>query len=298
MLKTYIVSFLCKCAGGTKFIILNFQGALFLFFAGRLEEIKGNIREVELKSITISRWHLDVIWSIQIWKAYFLSLLTWYFVLGRRSFVLKSASMCSQNGNSSTTSVTGNSCGAMREHSAIFYCLICYVCIGITTTAYSAVRTACIYVWMIRAYVLLISFRQDWLLAMKYAEILCNESRWSRATYSYQKACFFMMCDEQTEATKEHINSLMTYVRYNMMMMIVMMNVYRWHHFALVLIVHYFRDVPTFKQRIAGKSIPIEKFTVKKCRRYFEQNGYLTLPSYVSILLIAHKFETAGNFTR
>ena len=72
-----------------------------------------------------------------------------------------------------------------------------------------------------------VSFRQDWLLAMKYAEILCNESRWSRATYSYQKACFFMMCDEQTEATKEHINSLMTYVRYNMMMMIVMMNVYR-----------------------------------------------------------------------
>lgn len=55
----------------------------------------------------------------------------------------------------------------------------------------------------------LFSFRCDWLLAMKYAERLCKESRWSRATYTYQKASFLMLCDDQTENTKAHIEYLM-----------------------------------------------------------------------------------------
>ena len=41
------------------------------------------------------------------------------------------------------------------------------------------------------------------------------------------------------------------------------------------------RQVPLSKQRIAGKSLPIEKFAVKKSARYFEQNHRLTLPAYV-----------------
>ena len=43
-----------------------------------------------------------------------------------------------------------------------------------------------------------------------------------------------------------------------------------------------YREIPKLKQKIAGKSIPVEKFAIKKSRRYFEQNGYLTLPGYVS----------------
>lgn len=34
-------------------------------------------------------------------------------------------------------------------------------------------------------------------------------------------------------------------------------------------------------QRIAGKSLPIEKFAMKKAIRYFEQGNRLTLPGLV-----------------
>ena len=45
----------------------------------------------------------------------------------------------------------------------------------------------------------------------------------------------------------------------------------------------YFREVPRLKQRIAGKSLPIEKFAVFKAKRFIEQNGYLTLPALVGL---------------
>lgn len=34
-------------------------------------------------------------------------------------------------------------------------------------------------------------------------------------------------------------------------------------------------------QRIAGKSLPIEKFALRKSKRYFEQGHRLTLPGIV-----------------
>ena len=43
--------------------------------------------------------------------------------------------------------------------------------------------------------------------------------------------------------------------------------------------------MPRLKQKIAGKSIPVEKFAVKKALRYIAQNNRLTLPAYVSVLL-------------
>ena len=45
----------------------------------------------------------------------------------------------------------------------------------------------------------------------------------------------------------------------------------------------FFREVPRLKQRIAGKSLPIEKFAVFKAKRFMEQNGYLTLPALVGL---------------
>ncbi len=44
----------------------------------------------------------------------------------------------------------------------------------------------------------------------------------------------------------------------------------------------FFRGVPQSIQRIAGKSLPIEKFAMKKALRYFDQGKRLTLPGIVS----------------
>ena len=42
--------------------------------------------------------------------------------------------------------------------------------------------------------------------------------------------------------------------------------------------------MPDFKQRIAGKSVPFEKFSVHKAKKYFAQNKWLFLPGLVSDL--------------
>lgn len=39
------------------------------------------------------------------------------------------------------------------------------------------------------------AYKADWLLAMKYAERLANENKWSKATYTYMKGSFLAMCD-------------------------------------------------------------------------------------------------------
>jgi len=54
------------------------------------------------------------------------------------------------------------------------------------------------------------SFKADWLFAMKYAERLFNESRWSRSTYACLKASFLLMTDD--DSTRDHVTYLMQYV--------------------------------------------------------------------------------------
>ncbi|CAB1327314.1 unnamed protein product [Coregonus sp. 'balchen'] len=82
------------------------------------------------------------------------------------------------------------------------------------------------------------SFQQDWLEAYQYADLLCKESKWSQAMYVFQKASILsMMPEEEVKKTGENVELL-------------------------------FRQVESLRLRIAGKSIPTEKFAAKKALRY------------------------------
>jgi len=51
--------------------------------------------------------------------------------------------------------------------------------------------------------------------------------------------------------------------------------------------------VPTFKQRIAGKSLPMEKFVIKKTERYFAQKHCLILPAF-ELMYVWNLFRIIG----
>ncbi|XP_075065945.1 tetratricopeptide repeat protein 39B isoform X1 [Mixophyes fleayi] len=108
------------------------------------------------------------------------------------------------------------------------------------------------------------SFQQDWLQAYRYADLLCKESKWSKATYVFQKAAILSMLPEDAvKTTGEDIVAL-------------------------------FRQVEGLKQRIAGKSIPTEKFAVRKSRRYAAANPVkLTLP-LLEMMYVWNGFTIAG----
>uniref|UniRef100_A0A2K6GU12 Tetratricopeptide repeat protein 39B n=1 Tax=Propithecus coquereli TaxID=379532 RepID=A0A2K6GU12_PROCO len=81
-------------------------------------------------------------------------------------------------------------------------------------------------------------FQQNWMQAYYYSDLLCKESKWSKATYVFLKAAILsMLPEEDVLATNENVVTL-------------------------------FRQVDGLKQRIAGKSLPTEKFAVRKARRY------------------------------
>ncbi|KAJ8950273.1 hypothetical protein NQ318_021128 [Aromia moschata] len=72
--------------------------------------------------------------------------------------------------------------------------------------------------------------KTEWKEALVYSSQLIAHSKWSRSLYSYQKAVIMCMIkDELSQSDKQLMDDLM-------------------------------RDVPKYKQRIAGKSLPMEKF--------------------------------------
>ncbi|XP_019634534.1 PREDICTED: tetratricopeptide repeat protein 39B-like [Branchiostoma belcheri] len=105
------------------------------------------------------------------------------------------------------------------------------------------------------------AFLADWLMAASYAERLFNDSKWSKACYMYQRAAFLVMCEDQTEDSRQKLLTL-------------------------------FRQVPVLKQRIAGKSLPIEKFAVDKSARY-EEHKSLVLPGY-ELIYVWNGFTILG----
>ncbi|XP_070169153.1 tetratricopeptide repeat protein 39B [Polyergus mexicanus] len=104
---------------------------------------------------------------------------------------------------------------------------------------------------------------QQWNKAIMYATMLANESNWSRTIYLYQKAAILLMQKPSTGSEeKQLIDCLMM-------------------------------QVPTYKQRIAGKSLPMEKFVIKRTERYFVQKKNLILPIF-ELMYVWNLFRIIG----
>ncbi|XP_062871442.1 tetratricopeptide repeat protein 39B isoform X2 [Trichomycterus rosablanca] len=108
------------------------------------------------------------------------------------------------------------------------------------------------------------TFQQQWREAYRYADLLSRESRWSRAIYVYQKAAILsMMSDEEVKKTGENI-------------------------------VELFRQVEGLKQRLAGKSIPTEKFAMRKARRYSGTNPVKLVIPALEMMYVWNGFTIVG----
>uniref|UniRef100_A0A3P8QDU0 Tetratricopeptide repeat protein 39B n=1 Tax=Astatotilapia calliptera TaxID=8154 RepID=A0A3P8QDU0_ASTCA len=108
------------------------------------------------------------------------------------------------------------------------------------------------------------SYQQEWEQAYQYADLLCKESRWSKAIYVYQKAAILsMMSEEELKKTGENV-------------------------------VELFRSVEGLKQRLAGKSIPTEKFAVRKSRRYKAANPIPLVIPLLEMMYVWNGFTIVG----
>lgn len=106
------------------------------------------------------------------------------------------------------------------------------------------------------------SYSGEWSKAFHYASVLLAGSSWSKTTYMYLKASLRVMARiTNQQIAKEDDNGEVDTEEY------------------------MFRRLPVYKQRIAGKSIPFEKFSIHKANKYLEQNNRLFLPGLELILL-------------
>lgn len=106
--------------------------------------------------------------------------------------------------------------------------------------------------------------QRQWDEALVYANYLESESNWSKTIYMYQKAAILMMKDDRNEPDSRRV------------------------------IRELLGQAPTHKQRIGGKSLPMEKFAIKKAERFFVQNDKLVLPA-LELLLVWNMFKVLGN---
>ncbi|KAJ3598870.1 hypothetical protein NHX12_032833 [Muraenolepis orangiensis] len=82
------------------------------------------------------------------------------------------------------------------------------------------------------------TYKRHWKMAYFYADLLSKENSWSKATYAYMKAAYLSMLTKDDCLTFGETE------------------------------ITLFRQVPGLKQKIAGKSLPTEKFAIRKARRY------------------------------
>ncbi|XP_056136443.1 tetratricopeptide repeat protein 39B-like [Lampris incognitus] len=107
-------------------------------------------------------------------------------------------------------------------------------------------------------------FEQNWSEAYRYADVLCKESKWSKAIYVFQKAAILSMLPEQeVKRTGENVGEL-------------------------------FRQVDSLRLRIAGKSIPTEKFAARKAQRYLSSNPVKLVVPALEMMYVWNGFTIVG----
>ncbi|XP_061100889.1 tetratricopeptide repeat protein 39B-like isoform X2 [Conger conger] len=107
-------------------------------------------------------------------------------------------------------------------------------------------------------------FRQEWLEAYRYADLLCRESKWSKAIFVFQKAAILsMLPEEEVQRTGEDVVGL-------------------------------FRQVDGLMLRFAGKSIPTEKFVVRKARRYSPSTPVPLVVPALEMMYVWNGFSIVG----
>lgn len=113
---------------------------------------------------------------------------------------------------------------------------------------------------------------QNYAEAYVFSKRLFNENKWSRTMYLYQKCIILMQfrSDALVPGQLERITDpeLRAEIEREMV--------------ALDSNMDYCKF---YKQRIAGKSIPAEKFVIKRARRYADQNSFLVLPIFELVVV-------------
>ncbi|CEP14140.1 hypothetical protein [Parasitella parasitica] len=93
---------------------------------------------------------------------------------------------------------------------------------------------------------------QNWQKAYDIYTILQRDSNWSKAVYTYLKAVTLYKLANTTEDDATRVDFMKQ-------------------------VVSYMNQVTGEKQKIAGKSIPMEKFVARKARKFLSQKNYLLL---------------------
>ncbi|GBM19492.1 Tetratricopeptide repeat protein 39B [Araneus ventricosus] len=97
------------------------------------------------------------------------------------------------------------------------------------------------------------SFKFEWKNAQKYLDFLRKESRWSPAIYTYAYALtLYMQYLEGGRTDNESLEEIRDLMK----------------------------KVPSLKQKLAGKSFPLEKFVVAKAKKFVDQNDRLIFPFF------------------
>ncbi|XP_078799416.1 tetratricopeptide repeat protein 39B-like [Oryzias latipes] len=108
------------------------------------------------------------------------------------------------------------------------------------------------------------SFEQNWKEAYRYANLLSKENKWSQAIYVYHKAAILSMLPQE-EVSKLGEN-----------------------------VVTLFRQVEGLRLRIAGKSIPTEKFAAKKAERYSSPSPVKLVVPALEMMYVWNGFTVVG----